>query len=34
MGDGTLLSRILPHIPMLRWLLDLVGWRDTHAMHE
>ncbi len=34
LGDNTLLSRLLPRIPVLRRLMALVSWYDTHARRE
>lgn len=31
-GDNTILSKILGHIPVLKRALSAVGWFDTHAM--
>lgn len=33
-GDNTLLSKILPHIPWGKRILTHVSWYDTHAMME
>lgn len=34
LGDNTLFSRNLPRIPILRRLMTLASWYDTHARRE